>query len=444
MTHAGIKQSWMLAWARGLGACGGRYWRRISQSHIGQLVGAGAIAQGIAFAISPLLTRIYTPADFGVLAQYAAVSAVLQAVAALRYDLTIPLAKDETLAVRSLALALVLSVASSIVVAAFLALGGAAQLSESRWAAASPVVWMLPLSVLGGGAYQSLAYFAARRSAFSEIARSKLVQSVGAGATQLSMGLAGLGAIGLALGQVMNSALGLFRLTTRLEVVSEMKRANVSFPKLYEIAKDKLGFAMTYSASAVINQVGLGVHLILVGGMYGFAAAGQLMLASRLMGSVDLITGPIGQVYYARACEAHRADYAAFRRLFFRTSWQLLALGGTIAATMWILGPWIVTIVFGSAWGQAGLFLRYLSFFAFANVVCSPISMTLAVLEQPQIQLGWDVTRLALVSGAFVLAHHYHMSAVSAVLLFSVSAGAALVLLYFVNLTVVIRGEGVT
>ncbi len=59
------------------------------------LVSGTAFGQVLVLAASPLLTRIYTPADFGVLAVLTGFLGVFGAVGSFRYELAIPLADDE-------------------------------------------------------------------------------------------------------------------------------------------------------------------------------------------------------------------------------------------------------------------------------------------------------------------------------------------------------------
>src|SRR3954471_16287753 len=60
-----------------------------------------AFGQLLAIAVSPLLSRLYTPADFGLFSLVNAFAMVLGTVAALRYEMAIPLprADDEARAV---------------------------------------------------------------------------------------------------------------------------------------------------------------------------------------------------------------------------------------------------------------------------------------------------------------------------------------------------------
>jgi O-antigen/teichoic acid export membrane protein len=424
---------------RSLSRAGQYYARRLARSHIAHLAGAGAAGQVIAFAAFPLLARLYSPVDFGVLAQYVAVSAVLQGIAALRFDFTIPLAENDDVAAQLLTLALAITLITSLMVGLVVGGGGAELLGHTKWAAARSVSWLLPLSVLGGGAYQSLTYLAARRRAFPEIAQTKLTQTIAAALIQVGLGIAHMGAVGLVMGQVANSAVGITRLARRLNVREAVRRVPIDVARLRALFASRLSFAMTYSVSAVVNQLGLGIHLILVGALYGLGAAGQLMVATRLLAVVDLIAVPAGQVYYAEACIARQASHETLRRLFMRTSGRLAALAACVAIALWTVGPWAVGLVFGPAWREAGTFTRYLSLFVFANVIASPISMTLAVLHKPRLQVMWDVGRLLAVAGAVVAAHQLGWSAPSAILLYSAVAAGAMFVLFGLNCFQVLR-----
>ncbi len=53
------------------------------------------IAQAIPIAISPILTRIYTPEDFGMLALFIAITAIFGSIANGRYELATMLPKKD-------------------------------------------------------------------------------------------------------------------------------------------------------------------------------------------------------------------------------------------------------------------------------------------------------------------------------------------------------------
>ena len=74
---------------------------------VGVLVGGTAFAQAIAVLALPLLTRLYTPDDFSVLAVYAAVLGISSVVACLRLEIAIPMPEDEGTAINLMLLGLI-------------------------------------------------------------------------------------------------------------------------------------------------------------------------------------------------------------------------------------------------------------------------------------------------------------------------------------------------
>src|SRR5215218_6476741 len=58
------------------------------------LTGSAAVGQGLVVAVSPILTRLYHPDDFGVLALFMSVIYVLMVVGALHYEAAIFVPED--------------------------------------------------------------------------------------------------------------------------------------------------------------------------------------------------------------------------------------------------------------------------------------------------------------------------------------------------------------
>ena len=72
------------------------------------------IAQAIPIAISPILTRIYTPEDFGVFALFIGVVGVISVIATLTYEQAIILPKYDKYAINIFMLSLILILFTSI------------------------------------------------------------------------------------------------------------------------------------------------------------------------------------------------------------------------------------------------------------------------------------------------------------------------------------------
>ena len=60
------------------------------------IVSAGtAFAQGMGIIFSPIITRIYTPEEYGLLAVFSSITALLVVFSSLRYQVAIPIADND-------------------------------------------------------------------------------------------------------------------------------------------------------------------------------------------------------------------------------------------------------------------------------------------------------------------------------------------------------------
>ena len=178
---------------------------RLARS-VAVLAGGTALGQAITVLASPILTRLYAPEDFGVLAVYSSILGILSVIASWRYELAIPLPEQDEDAVNLVALSLGIVVLMSMVVGL-----GAWLLGEHvvQWLNApglQPYLWLLPVGTLLVGSYQIFNYWAVRKQAFGAIARTKLYQGLGAALTQVASGFLKSGPLGLIVGQIVGQS----------------------------------------------------------------------------------------------------------------------------------------------------------------------------------------------------------------------------------------------
>ena len=131
--------------------------------NVSVLVGGTALGQVITVLASPLLTRIYTPDDFGTLAVFASFLSIAAVIASLRYELAIPLPEDDKTAANVLALSLSIVVGNSLLAGILVWLFGGKVVNVINAPQLRPYLWLLPLGIFGVGTYQVLNYWAIRK-----------------------------------------------------------------------------------------------------------------------------------------------------------------------------------------------------------------------------------------------------------------------------------------
>ncbi|CAN0473415.1 unnamed protein product, partial [Phaeothamnion confervicola] len=167
------------------------------------VVMSGSIAaQAIGLLAAPVLSRLYTPAEFGVFSQFTALLTIGTLVATLRLEDALVLPEANDTAVRLL----VLTIASSTVFSLLAGLGVVGMQIMGYDGIPSALLWALPMAVLMAGVLQGTNSWYARQKNFHELRRNALRRAAGAAALKIGLGLGGFGALGLVLGQLVTDA----------------------------------------------------------------------------------------------------------------------------------------------------------------------------------------------------------------------------------------------
>ena len=135
-----------------------------------------AIGQAIPILLSPILTRLYMPDDFGALGVFSSICLTLVPLVTLRYELALLLVANEREAAE-----LIVITAISILIVSFATFLVCLVLPLYPIPALGPWQFgsfILPLAVLAIGAYQLLVYEGTRQANYDPIARTKLLQGL--------------------------------------------------------------------------------------------------------------------------------------------------------------------------------------------------------------------------------------------------------------------------
>lgn len=372
---------------------------------VGKIAGGTALGQGVVLLSMPILTRIYTPAHFGLLSVYVSILSMVLVISALRFEVAIPIPHEEAEASHVLALSFLSVGAVFVVVTVGSLFGSSWLLDRLRVPGLKPYLsWILPIGVLGGGAYQVLGNWALRQRDYGCLAKTRLHQGLAQVATQLGLGLLVAGPIGLLIGADIGRFSGTGTLARAAWRESRASFLRLSWQRLWEAARRYRRFPLLNAGSALLNAAGLYLPVVIVASAYSTEVGGQFALSQRIIAvPMALVGQAIGQVYIAEGAALLRERPGELYALFNRTTWKLFLFGVGPVFLMAFLGPWGFKLIFGKEWAQAGLFVRILSPMYLLQFMTSPLSMTLLLLEKQWLQLAWDLSRMIAVLGTLFI-----------------------------------------
>jgi O-antigen/teichoic acid export membrane protein len=358
------------------------------------LASGTAAAQLVLVLAVPVLARLYSPAEYGALAVYAAILAVLVVLASMRYEAAIPLPQDDEAAGSLLLLTFVILAAMAALVSLLVWLVGDRFVAAVNVPALGPYLWLIPVGFVGAGAYQALSYWAIRRGEFRRVARTKLSQGTGQVAAQIALGVGGAGALGLIVGDVIGRVAGAGGLA--LGALRTRPAARVTPASLRAVAHRYRRFPLLTTWSGLFNIGSLQLPSIIFSAAFGAAAAGLYALSFKMLVlPTMLVAQAVGQVFLSRAATL-AAEPDRLRRLTERTALGLFAMGLPAFGAVALAGPQLFAIVLGSQWEQAGRYAQVLAPWFALWLVSNPLSGLLSVRE-------WQGSGLAFSGFEFVL-----------------------------------------
>ena len=361
------------------------------------------IAQAIPIAISPILTRIYTPEDFGVFALYMSVASILSVVATGRYELAIMLPKKDEDAINIVVLSIIISFFVSFISFLIVFIFNAqitnllANPEISNW------LYFIPVTVLLTGVYQSLNYWSNRKKQYKRLATSRIVQSGATGSTNLGLGFSGFGSSGLILGGV----LGQFISTTILGrlVWNEDKDRFVHIKRLKVIvlAKKYINFPKFDLMASFINIFSNQVIHILFNTVFNPIIAGFYYLTQRIIGlPISIVSKSIGDVFKEQASKDFKKMKNA-KTIYISTFKKLFILALFPSLLLYFFSVDIFIFIFGDNWSVAGEFVKIMIPMLFLKFVSSPLNFMLYIAGKQNVNMYSQILFLLAVLISFLV-----------------------------------------
>ena len=396
------------------------------------------VAQAIPIAISPILTRIYSPEDFGLLALFVAITAILGSIATARYELAIMLPEADDDAINVAALGVVISAAISLLLflpAFFLNEKISAILENEQigfW------LYFVPVVVFLLGMFNVLNYLNTRKKLYKDIAKANVMKSVGLASAQLSIGFVKAGATGLISGQIIAHFVANYRLTVNALKNYDIGKVNVG--EIKKVAKRYINFPKFSMWAILANSLAYNLTNILISLYYSVATLGFYSFAQKMLGMPSSLIGrSIGQVYFQQAV-AEKQKTGKAVHTFAKTSKKLFLFSAVIFIPMYFILPLAFEVIFGSEWRTSGEFAQITLPFVAMQFIAAALSNTNNVFEKQKIALVWQVGLSVLSIGSIFVAQFLDWSFVEFIQVFTGCLASYYILLYFI-LWKVSKGE---
>lgn len=364
------------------------------------LAGGTAGGQALTVLVAPVLTRLFSPDSFGTFSYVLAVVTVIASVAALKLELAIPLARNDSDAQRLVRISLFSAAISAIVSAATVLLFPDSLARLLQFDLGPSVVWLAILILLTSW-FVVMGQAALRQREYAAVAKRTLSQALGTAAGQLVAGTITPHATGLLAGQTFGRALGILALSrTNRDLLSRPRHGTYG-----AVLREYRAFPLVFAPSALLNATGSQLPVILITAWYGTEASGFLGIAQRVaMVPAAVIGTAVGQVFCGELSARLRSGNLDNRRLYLSSSLRLGAIGVLITLVLIALPPLVFPALFGTSWAQAGGFAQAMAPAIGLGFMVGPLSYVFIAYRRTAASLLVDASRIVLVGGLGLLA----------------------------------------
>lgn len=385
------------------------------------LSGGVLFAQGIVVLTAPLVTRLFVPETFGILAMFLLVADMITSISSLSYDRAIVLPKEDSKAANLLSLSFLLVCffsLSSLLIALFWrnAISGI-------FGAPELVSWLtlLPLAVFVGGTLRVLNSWSIRGRLFKHYAASNIIEAGSATFIKIALGLL----IGASAGVLICSnllgvifALLFLYLRVMRQDVSRTSQ-EISTKKMKQVALEYKKFPYYSSPNSLLLFLSQNIVVFLFGYFFTPTVVGFYYLGRRILATpIIVLSLSVHKVYFQKA-SAQNASGGDILKGFEKTTLGLAGIGILPFGILTLFAPAVFSIIFGQAWVETGRYVQVLSPMFFLNFLSSPSAAIYDILQKQHIRLIISISHNLCRMGAITAGYFMTQKAISCLALYS-------------------------
>jgi O-antigen/teichoic acid export membrane protein len=360
-----------------------------------RLASGTAVGQAAVVLASPVISRLYAPAEIGAFGLVTSFVAFASVFVGLRLEMAIIDAANDEQADSLLRLGLLTCVPMSALAAALILL-----MRAQNWLAFGQLPPLVSIAafvlLVVTGAFSALRFWHVRRRAFADISAAVAGQGFGRALLPAAFGLIpGVGLFGLIFGEIGGRMVGIWRLIRGAWPSLVTAHAASAAEHIGQALWRHRRFPLMLVPSSGLDALAAALPLPLIAQLFGLQAAGEFALVLRIASAPSaLLATSVADVFHARLSARHVDDDV--RTLLASSTQLMLLVSIAIYLPAAILSPWLFKFIFGARWEHAGWVMMALSPLLAASLVVSPLSRLLVFAGRLELKLVGDFVWLVL------------------------------------------------
>lgn len=387
-------------------------------ANVAVLMTGSVISQAILIIASPILTRLYSPADFGIFGLYTSIVAILATIISWKYEVAIMLPKKDIDAKALLFLSIIIAVFMTTLsfILIFFLKDWFIKINPNLGA----IIYIIPVGAFINGLIQTLTIWNNRNKCFNNVSLSRVSQTSITIPTQISTKVFNLFDMGLIWGSFAGLCMNFAVLSYKSVQTGIVNLKNISKKRIFFNAYKYKDFPKYQCFSSLINAFIDNIVILLMIYFYSSETVGFFTLTSRvLLIPAAFIGQSVREVYYQKASAIH-ANGDSIEEICKKTTFGLIKLYIIPTLILFFLSPIIFKVFFGSKWLIAGRYAQIMSLYIFTMLINVPAVCSGLILNlQKFVLIALTVYLLAIIAGISAGYYFFHSHYVS-ILIYSI------------------------
>lgn len=348
------------------------------------LASGSIIAQLITILISPVITRLFTPEEFGFYTVILTAISLFGPIICLKYDMAIVIAKTERDSYALIKLCLYLVILLSIIISilyGIIVFQGEYSAKE-MW----NIIIVISILLMAYGANNILLAYNNRHGLYRLIASVTVFRTTTNNILLVSCGLLNFGLSGLILSQIISSLTGLWRQSIEIRK-NILKIKDIRIIKIKEIFFENLKFPIFNASSALITTSVYSSINLFIALSFSVQQLGFYSLSYRILGiPFTIISANIARVFFESATKELEAE-GSYSKTYNKTKKILFITIIPVIILLAMVAPWIFPFLFGEEWAIAGIYVTLLSPMFAVRLIAESLTTSFIVSGKQHVEL---------------------------------------------------------
>lgn len=381
------------------------------------VLGTGsALAQVIGVLASPVLSRLYTPEQFGVLGSILAVTGVISVIGSLKYEMALVLEKDDAKAQALQKLCLIILIVVTFISGIGILAVPYCLTLEGKGGLTSYLPWAIPIIFLTG-LFNIFNFRLNREKKYKTLSSALVARRLSNVVLQIVLGFCGAQVLGLVLGNLFGAIVAVLVIViTQKGIAFDCFEEGAS---LKNSAREHYRFPLYSAPQNLLNALSQNLPIYLLGYFYGMEVVGSYWFAMRIIQlPASLIGQAVRQVFYKEAADLSD-NLVELRKVFIKTTLLLAVVIVIPVIVIFLWGPHLFPFVFGDKWLLAGQFSRWMFLWVGLLFINPPAVMLFNILHFQKYSLIIDIFLIIARACSLLLGGYYLWTAENTVALYS-------------------------